>query len=337
MDRGITCDDWRDVAPGEIATLMEIERRRWIDALRWDMTASFAIIEQGRRAGHVPGWIARDARGVAHGWSYYILHDGTLQIGGVVATRPAVARRLIDAIMHSTEADLARRVSCFLFPEGPSIASAFERQRFALSETRYLGKSLERDDDRRGVSLSMLSTTPVRNEHVANDGARDARAMTIRPWRDTDLAPTVRLLAAAYRGVPGASCFAPDGGLDQWAQYAGQLTRVPACGAFDPALSFVAAGASPAELLGVVMGTRLSDDTAHIAQIAVAPSARRSGLARQLLAASFAAASAASLTSVTLMVDAGNAAASSLYADLGFLERARFLYGRRAARTRVAA
>ena len=310
----MTCQDWRDVTPGEVAALMDAERRRWLETLRWDMTAPFAIVEQGRRAGHVPGWIARDARGAAEGWTYYILHDGTLQIGGIVASRPAVVRRLIDAIMRSTEADLARRLSCFVFPEGPSIASAFERQRFAMSETRYLLKTLERE---------------------ASDVQPVPRG--IRAWRDTDLAPTVRLLAAAYRGIPGASCFAPDGGLDQWAQYTGQLTRVPACGTFDPALSFVATSASSTEILGIVMTTRLSDDTAHVAQIAVAPSARRSGLARQLLGASFAAAANASLTSVTLMVDTGNLAASNLYSHLGFTERARFAYGRRAARTRVAA
>jgi ribosomal protein S18 acetylase RimI-like enzyme len=262
----------------------------------------------------VPGWIARDAQGVAEGWTYYILHDGTLQIGGLVASRPAVVRRLIDAILTSTEADLARRLSCFVFPEGPSVASAFERQRFAMSETRYL-------------------LTPL----VQDATAAAAPRAGIRAWRDADLAPAVRLLASAYRGVPGATCFAPDGGLEQWAQYAGQLTRVPACGAFDPSLSFVATGRSCTELLGVVLTTRLSDDTAHIAQIAVAPYARRSGLARQLLAASFSAAAAASLTSITLMVDAENSAASTLYSDLGFIERARFIYGRRAARTRVAA
>ena len=185
----MTCQDWRDVTPGEVAALMDAERRRWLETLRWDMTAPFAIVEQGRRAGHVPGWIARDARGAAEGWTYYILHDGTLQIGGIVASRPAVVRRLIDAIMRSTEADLARRLSCFVFPEGPSIASAFERQRFAMSETRYLLKTLERE---------------------ASDVQPVPRG--IRAWRDTDLAPTVRLLAAAYRGIPGASCFAPDAG-----------------------------------------------------------------------------------------------------------------------------
>jgi ribosomal protein S18 acetylase RimI-like enzyme len=309
----MTCQDWRDAPAAEVDTLYAAERRRWIDELKWDAAASFAIVEQGRRQGAVPGWIARNAAGAIEGWTYYVLHDGALQIGGVTASRPAVARLLLDAVLHSTEADLARRLSCFVFPQGRSIASAFERQRFLTSHSRYLLKSLH---------PAMPEAAPA----VLPAG--------IRPWREDDLAPTVRLLAASYHGVPGASCFAPDGGLDQWAQYVGQLTRVPACGEFDPALSFVATTPRPTELLGVVMTTRISAESAHVAQVAVAPSARRSGLARQLLVAAFDRAQAAGLNSVTLMVDAANNAAGALYADLGFTERARFLYGSRPARTR---
>lgn len=308
------CQDWRDASAEDVAGLVAAERRRWLDALKWDTAPSFAIVEQGRRAGAVPGWIVRNASGAIEGWTYYVLHDGALQIGGVTASRPAVARQLIDAVMRSTEADLARRLTCFVFPESRSIESAFERQRFVTSQTCYRIKALTPQPD-----------------------ATPSLPPGLRGWRDDDLAPTVRLLSAAYRGVPGASCFAPDGGIEQWAHYASQLTRVPACGQFDPCLSFVVTAPRATEILGVVMTTRISAESAHVAQLAVSPSARRSGLARQLLSAAFAAVEAAGLKSVTLMVDASNSAAASLYSDLGFTERARFLYGSRPARTRVAA
>jgi ribosomal protein S18 acetylase RimI-like enzyme len=322
----VTCQDWRDAGCEDVAALFDAERQRWAETLRWDMAPSFAIVEQGRLHGHVPGWIARGDDGSVEGWTYYILHDGTLQIGGLTASRPAVVRRLLDAIMTSAEADLARRLSCFVFPQRPSVASAFERQRFVTSDGCYLLKPLDTVPCGPGVGQSP-----------------SAAGATIRPWRASDLAPAVRLLASSYKDVPGAACFAPDGRLEQWAQYATQLTRVPACGTFDPTLSFVVTTATTAttpsltEIHGLVMTTRLSHDTAHVAQLAVAPAARRTGVARQLLHAAFTAAREASLTSITLMVDAQNAAAGSLYGSLGFTERARFLYGTRAARNRVAA
>ena len=139
----MTCQDWRDAAADEVAALFDAERRRWIDTLRWDTTPSIAIVEQGRTSGVVPGWIARDSSGAIEGWTYYLLFDGALQIGGLTAARPAVARRLIDAVMQSAEANLARRLSCFVYPDSPSIASAFERQRFVTSETCYLLKPIE--------------------------------------------------------------------------------------------------------------------------------------------------------------------------------------------------
>ena len=87
----MTCQDWRDAPTHDIAALVDTERRRWLDAHKWDTAASFAIVEQGRRAGAVPGWLVRGTDGAIEGWTYYVLHDGALQIGGVTASRPAVA------------------------------------------------------------------------------------------------------------------------------------------------------------------------------------------------------------------------------------------------------
>ncbi len=309
----MTCQDWRDASPSDVAPLYADERLRWQQQLDWDLAPALDIVEQGRAAGHVPGWIVRDERGGVLGWTYYVLHEGTLQIGGLSVSRAVAARRLLDTVLQSPEASLARRLSCFIFPQSRSVASAFERQRFALGQTRYLARPLEQ--------IVIGGTVPG----------------GVRGWQETDLAPAVRLLAASYEGVPGATCFAPDGAVEQWAQYAVQLTRVPSCGDFDPALSFVCPSDSGSRLQGAVMVTRISPTTAHVAQLAVSPVARRAGLGRTLLHAATAACIEAGLSSMTLMVDAANTGAGALYARLGFTERARFLYGGRAARSRIAA
>lgn len=305
-------EDWRDASADVVQGLYDAERRRWEARLHWDPAPALAVLEDARQAGLVAGWIARDADGAALGWTYYLLHDGLLQIGGLVASRPSVARRLIDAALESPEAALARGWSGFLFPESDSIRSALTRQRFLLRETVYLTRQLDRDCGDAG------------------------RVTAVRGWLDDDFASGVRILAAAYAGEPAAAAFAPDGRREQWAAYAWQLLRTPGCGRFDPALSAVAVGKDGLPR-GLAMTTWIARGTVHVAQIAVLPEARRAGLGEALLRSVARLARAAGARRLTLMVDERNAAARGLYERLGFVEEARLVFASRAARNRVAA
>jgi ribosomal protein S18 acetylase RimI-like enzyme len=311
----VICTDWRDAPAEDIAPLYAAERSRWLADLSWDPEDLFAVVEQGRRAGHVAGWLARDpARGIA-GWTFYGLHDSVLQIGGLVGARPSVVRRLLDAILESAEASVARGLSCFVFPNVGGTASALERQRFAVRESLYLTRTLGADD------------------------AADFGAGTdlVREWSRADFAGTVRVLAAAYAGVPGAACFAPGGTREQWAHYAWQIVRTPGCGQFDPSLSRVVCAPGSVIPAAVALVTRIAPAAVHIAQIAVAPDLQRRGRAGELLTAVLQSAALRGAGAATLMVDADNAPALRLYERFGFEVRSRMLFGTRAARTRVAA
>ncbi len=309
------CSDWRDAAAGDIAPLYEAERSRWMADLSWDPADLFAVVEQGRRAGHVPGWLARDVAGAVAGWTFYGLHDSVLQIGGLVGARPSIVRLLLDAILDSAEASVARGLSCFVFPNVGGTASALERQRFAVRESLYLGRTLGPDD-------------------TADFGAGSD---LVREWSRTDFAGTVRVLAAAYEGVPGAACFAPGGTREQWAHYAWQIVRTPGCGHFDPSLSRIVCAPGSVIPAAVALVTRIAPATVHIAQIAVAPDLQGQGLASELLTSVFESAVRSGASAVTLMVDADNRPALRLYERFGFEVRSRMLFGTRAARTRVAA
>jgi ribosomal protein S18 acetylase RimI-like enzyme len=76
---------------------------------------------------------------------------------------------------------------------------------------------------------------------------------------------------------------------------------------------------------GVVLVTRLAAATAHIAQIAVDPRARRLGLGRLLVNAACARAAEAGCDRITLLVEGRNAAARRLYETSGFDTVARFV------------
>lgn len=119
------------------------------------------------------------------------------------------------------------------------------------------------------------------------------------------------------------------------------MTR-PVAAAEAPALALLHAAAFPpaeawgADAIGLMLGmpgafglwrpeaglvlARAMAGEAEILTLAVAPAARRQGLARALMAAALAGAAARGAEAMFLEVAAGNAAARALYAGLGFEE-----------------
>ncbi len=310
----MTIEDWRDTDAAVVRGLFAAEEARWRTTLRWDTEASWQIIEEGRLRGHVPGWILRSRSGEVRGWTYYVLHDGELQIGGMVAGRAIEMRQLLDRVLDSPEASLASSLSALVFPASASLVSALARRRFVVRRSLYLSKPLAEG-----------STEPA-----VPGGLR------LRAFRDSDLFPAARLLAAAYVGIPGAECFAPHGRLDEWARYLRQMMETPACGQWRPDASLVAEEVGRPGPQGMVLVTRLSAGTAHIAQIAVDRAARGIGLGELMLAHASARARETGDESMTLMVDEANEPARRLYAREGFRESSSFIYARRRGQIRTA-
>jgi ribosomal protein S18 acetylase RimI-like enzyme len=301
-------EDWRDTGADTVRTLFVHEERRWRDELGWDTAPLWAIVDEGRRLGHVPGWILRARNGEVRGWSYYHLHDGDLQIGGMTAGRATDLRLLLDRVLDSPEASLASSMTVFVFPAPASLISALTRRRFAVRRSLYLSRPLAMGNE---------------------EGPALLPGVRIRPFEERDLFPVTRLLATAYAGVVGAECFAPHGRLDEWARYVRQLLETPACGQWLGCASFVAEREADGSVAAVVLATRLSSETAHIAQIAVAADTRGTGLGRAVLASSCGAARASGLSAMTLLVDDENAPARQLYAREHFSAQSAFVYARR--------
>ena len=310
------CHDWRDEAPEVLVPLYAAERRRWSQQLGWDLGPSLRLVEQARVAGDVPGLVLRDSRGLPAGWAYYILSQGSVQIGALNAATAGGLRLLLDRIFRSPEAHVAQELSCFLYPVSSSVVSALNRQRFVLEHPEYLSVALQPS----GPALG--------GQAAAADGS-------IRSWVEGDTAAAVRLIARTYAGDASARCFAPHGHLSEWAHYVGQLLHGPGCGAFLPEASLVAVSdATPSGLGAAIVMTTIAPGTAHVAQLVVDPLLRRRGLAKQLIVAAAERARAAGARRLTLIVSPGNAPARALYARLGFATIGTLLYGYRGAAPR---
>lgn len=302
-------EDWRLATPAEVAPLLSGEGERWVTDLGWDIAAGLKAAEEGRRSGRIPGFIARAADGGCAGFTFFSVDRGILSLGMLTGERADVVRALLDLALDSPEASFARRYQGFLFPRSPVLAVALTRRRFTLAAQRFLA---------------------LTNLGGSAEGSGPGRA-----WREEDLPNVVRLLARAYAGTPASAAFAPEGRLDEWMAYLGQLTRAAACGTFLPGASVVVPGERADRPAAAVLVTRTSPAVWHVAQIAVDPANRRQGLARRLVQSVREAAGAAGAREVTLVVDERNDAARALYASMGFDERATLLFGSRPRLTRV--
>jgi ribosomal protein S18 acetylase RimI-like enzyme len=342
-------EDWREALPEVVAPLLEAEADRWRRALDWDVGEALAQVEAGRRAGHVGGFLVRDADGRPTGWTYFHVSAGVLYVGALSAARADGVRALLEAVLESPEAALVKAYRCFVFPDGPAVEAALARRRFDVEPYLYLSRELGRGILVGGEGSAAPWREPLAprrdtaNAHLGAAASSAASSVAgqgpvryaasgadgLRPWVEADLPATARLLARAYAGTAGARAFAPSGRLDEWAAYVAQIARTPACGCLSPDESLVAAGDQPERPDGVILATRLSPDTTHVAQVAVDPARRRRGLARLLVDESAARARAAGCRRQTLLVAASNAPARSLYERLGFVERAAFLFAER--------
>jgi ribosomal protein S18 acetylase RimI-like enzyme len=307
------CDDWRSAGAEEVAPLYARERERWLSALGWDTSAAWLLAEEGRRTGRTPGLVARGPRGDIVGWTFFSVNRGAAHLGALHGDRADVVRDLLDLVIEAPEAAFARRYQGFLLPGSAAVNVALTRRRFSVVPQRFLVLRL-----------------PV-------PGGPGTPRTAMRAWTEADVTGVVRLLARAYAGTPVAQAFAPDGRLEDWVAYASQLLNTAACGTFLPGASFVVPGETPERPAAAVVTTVISPGVWHIAQVAVDPTRRREGVARQLVEAVSAAATTAGARELTLVVDDRNEAAQSLYAAMGFQHRESLLLAARGRVTRVAA
>ena len=256
----------------------------------------WTAVEQARIAGALPGLVARDERGAVTGWTFFVERVDELQIGAFTATA-ASRDPLLDALLQTPEARVARRTRLFGSTDAPGLAPALEARGFAIGSYAYL--------------MAALATTAVPS------GPESA-------WRHTDLGAAADLMSAAYAPHDPLRPFGGSGRRDEWIEYVVGVTGSAGCGVFAPDLSVVVRG-SDGRLDGVALVTRLGLSIAHLAQLAVAPTARGHGLGAQLLAAAMHRAAAAGLSGMSLLVAADNAAARRLYAARGFRYAASFL------------
>jgi ribosomal protein S18 acetylase RimI-like enzyme len=286
-----TIYDWRAVPDVIIEKLLAAERWRWEETLDWDPGSAWAELDLGRQLGTVSGLVTFAADGQPAGWTYYLVHNDTLQIGAFVSDSVGTTAALLEGILSDPSTADAARVTFFAFTTAPGVVDALRARSLTVDRYWYL-----------------------RRDIVSNPGVRRS---DIPKWRMDHLSATAALLQRAFEPRDLSRPFAPDGTDAEWQEYVARLVTGTGCGTLLPSACH-SIGIGPDRLAAVALVTRIGPLSAHLAQLAVDPAMRGRHLGATLVEAACHAAAHAGCTRMTLLVGGGNQAARTLY------ERARF-------------
>jgi ribosomal protein S18 acetylase RimI-like enzyme len=304
----VVIHDWRGVPADALAPLFERERRDWLSTLRWDPARAHSQIELARTTWGLPGLVAVDEARLVRGLVYFLESGGRLEIGGMIADRPAVTGALLDGVLACASEDRVPDIFCFVYANAPGLGRELTRRGFDLDPFIYFDRSLERTA---AASLDLAADPP----------------MTTCAWRMDDLDAAAALLQRAFEPREGAH-FAPGHTLQAWQRYLRNLVEYGGCGVLNARASRCVRFDNGLGAMTLV--TTIATDTAHVVQVAVDPACRGRRLAAALVRESCRVARDQGMRAMTLMAARRNARARELYADLGFSERATFLAATRA-------
>ncbi len=289
------------LSPGSLNSLLAEETGRWRKLLQWDFGASAELVSRyaGYRA--LEGFALVDETGVV-GYSYWVLDERKGLIGDLYVRdawrSPANEITLLEATLRQLKRQpWVRRVEAQLMQlglRGPLAALEPAPDRFARY---FMLASLAGLSSFRPVKFGR----DIRFEHWHMRYADDAAGLIARVYAGH----IDSKINDQYKSEPGAMRF-----LQNIVQY-------PGCGKFAPECSLLAF--DPAgEAVGLLLATRVSAESGHVAQLCVDNRARGGGLGYELLRRGLMEFAGQRAESASLTVTAANHQAIRLYERFGF-------------------
>lgn len=295
----LVCEDWRDLPASVFTPLYQVEIDNWAATLDWDSSSDWLEVERGRVLRTVSGLVVSDERGTNVGWTYFLVHGRTLQIGSFVSRSEACTELMFDRIFGDPQMACVETVTFFALTSAPGLVPATRKRGLTVSRYWYLSRA-------------------------ADVGVRTVPPRDARPWRLEDVEATAELLHRAYGPSDGSRPFAPHATPDEWRTYVAQIAGGRGCGDLLLGASWcVPAGIG--RLGAVALVSRVAPSTGHLVQLAVDPQLQGRGIGSGLLAAGCESAARAGCRRMTLLVAGQNREARDLYEGAGFRSVASFV------------
>jgi ribosomal protein S18 acetylase RimI-like enzyme len=304
--------DLRHFAAPMLRPVLEAESELWEKRLHWDYRASVRLLGQYLDNHMLPGFAAVDG-GAVNGYTFCVYEETKAVIGDVFGlARPSaredaypgsarqieqtLLQHLFELLLNSPQVDRIES-QLLLHPSGVHSAQ-FREAGFQVFRRLFLVRSLA------GLYSPPQVELPAELE--------------LRPWRDEDLTAAGRLIAEAYRDHADSII------NDQYRSAHGSLrflhniVRYAGCGVFSAPVSHVVVERSSREIVALVLGSRVSEQSGHITQVCVHPQYRRCGLARMLLSTAAFCFMRQGVSEISLTVTEANSHAIDLYLAEGY-------------------
>jgi ribosomal protein S18 acetylase RimI-like enzyme len=306
--------DLRHFTAAMLRDVLEAEGALWNERLHWDYRTSARLLMQYLDNRMLPGYAAVAGDQVI-GYVFCVYEETKAVIGDVFAMHAVpdvtgsahsieevLLRHLLELLVNSPQVD--RIESQLLVHPTGSHATVFHEAGFELYRRLFMVQPLK------GLWSPPVVDLPGELE--------------MRPWRDEDLTPAARLICEAYRDHPDSVINDQYRSVHGSMRFLNNIVRYSGCGAFSATASHVVVHRTNRELVGLVLGSRVSPESGHITQVCVHPAYRRHGMARMLLAMASFCFMRQGATEVSLTVTQKNQQAVDLYLSEGYTCEHRF-------------
>jgi ribosomal protein S18 acetylase RimI-like enzyme len=300
--------DLRHFTAAMLRGVLEAEGALWNERLHWDYRASARLLMQYLDNRMLPGYAAVVGEQVI-GYVFCVYEETKAVVGDVFAMdglpdvrgsahaiEETLLRHLLELLVNSPQVE--RIESQLLMHPTGSHAGVFQKAGFDLYRRLFMVQPLE--------GLWSPPSVDLPDE------------LELRPWRDEDLAAAARLICEAYRDHPDSLINDQYRSVNGSMRFLNNIVRYSGCGAFSGPASHVVVHRANREIVGLVLGSRVSPQSGHITQVCVHPAYRRHGMARMLLAMASFCFMRQGATEVSLTVTQANQHAVELYLAEGY-------------------
>jgi ribosomal protein S18 acetylase RimI-like enzyme len=322
MAAGVTIEilDLRHFAAPVLRPVLEVEGELWSQRLHWDYRASARLLMQYLDNHLLPGYAALEA-GQVTGYAFCVYEETKAVIGdvfalpgrspeeagasdssGTGAAEPAreieetLLRHLFETLLNSPNVDRIES-QLLLHPSGTH-AAIFRQAGFELYRRMFMVQQLEGRWTRPRIDIPP--------------------ELDLRSWRDEDLNPAARLIAEAYADHPDSLINDQYRSVHGSLRFLNNIVRYAGCGVFSAQVSHAIIDRNSRELVGLVLGSRVSPQSGHITQLCIHPNYRRLGLARMLLSVAAGQFVRQGVSEISLTVTEANKQAIALYESEGY-------------------